>query len=64
MPRRKSPPPRMVSSFTINVWPKGVEHCTLADELDRIAGLLRQGYYSGEIIHDQNRGHWNTEELS
>lgn len=61
--RQPKPHERMVETFTISVWPKGMTHHDLAEELERIAALVRDGYYSGEIVNrDNDGGHWDTKE--
>lgn len=56
---------REVRRFSLKVYPKpaSLTHHELADELERIASLLRQGYYSGDLhvaVDRGVRGYWDT----
>jgi len=57
------PEERMISKLTIDVWPTGISEHDMAEELRRIAQLLVDGYYSGEVITGDDhpgRGYWST----
>jgi hypothetical protein len=61
--RQTSNDERIVKRFVLEVWPGGITHKDLADELERIAGQVRQGYYSGEVVAAQpseRMGWWDT----
>lgn len=54
---------RLIVDFTLNFTPHGLSHEALADELERIANLVRKDYHSGEVVGGEEhpgRGWWNT----
>ncbi len=60
--RQPKPHHRTIAKFTLDVWPGGISHGHLADELGRIAGLLREGYQSGDVNSEELTGWWDTKE--
>lgn len=54
---------RMIEEFVFKVWPKGLTHERMADELERIAGLVRDGNYAGDGGDEKNSGWWDTTEV-
>jgi hypothetical protein len=49
---------RMVTEISIKVWPRGMRHSDLADTLRRIAGLVEEGCYCGDVPDEDNDGGW------
>lgn len=56
--RSTAPYERLIETVTIKVWDKGCTDDEMADQLEHVAEMLRQGYQSGEIISEGNRGGW------
>jgi hypothetical protein len=53
---------RKIKSLTLNVWPDGITADELANHLEHVASMLRQGCHCGDVCPDQGRGWWNTSE--
>lgn len=49
------------SHFTLNFFDKAPSPEALADELERIAGMVRQGYVEGEAHDGEQRGYWEAQ---
>ncbi len=51
---------RLITELTVKIWPNGIGHDEMADHLEHVVLMLRQGYVAGEVCPDNGRGWWDT----
>lgn len=49
-----------IKTLTVKVWPEGATGDELADHLEHVASMLRQGCLAGEVCREKGRGWWDT----
>ncbi|MCZ4270742.1 hypothetical protein [Maritalea porphyrae] len=52
----------MRHTLSISMFDTPLNDDQLADEMERIAGMVREGFTSGEIIREDQRGWWDIEQ--